>query len=172
MNRFLNISFAALHSAGHVDPAREADRVFPDVVRQSSLRLFQPSEPMPASGIRILLGIATWSMYDLRLLDVIDTGLTQLGRKNLLVDVFNIGSLTQEELERLIPGVGPVFHPPVLGVWRDGILLAAASGGAARDRVAQMFGSNSDEIVQFVREQILPPTSAQRSDHSTDAVVT
>ena len=155
----MDISFSALFTSGHCDPAGEADRLFPTVVRQSSLRLFNPDEPIPTSGTRILLGVATWMTYNLRLLDVIDTGLSQTDNKDLVIDVVNVGRVMQEELDQLFPGIGHIFHMPVMGLWRDGILTETASGGAACDRVAKMFGSSCDEITRFVRELQTAPAA-------------
>jgi hypothetical protein len=159
MNRFYNISFPALYEAGHADPAGESDRLFPAVVQQSSLHLFKPNEPVPMAGTRILIGIATWSGYDLRLLDLLDTALTRMNGTGPVIDVLNLGSMSQAEIAAIFPGIEPINHTPVLAIWKDGKLTETASGFAARDRIAKMFGSSSDEITRFVREKntCVPP---------------
>jgi hypothetical protein len=148
MNRFLENSQSALRAGGHPDPAAEADRLFPEIVRQSPLHLFAPGDPIPKSGMFILIGVATWSMYDLHLLDVVCSR-----QSPAVASVFNTAGVTQDQLGRLVPGIGPVFHTPVLGVWRDGQVAEVSSGAAARDRIARMFGFDSDEIIRFVRDQ-------------------
>ena len=166
---FLDISFGALRSVGHSDPSGESDRRFPAIVRQSPLRLFQPGHPPPTAGTRILIGVATWSMYDLYLLDVVSAGLLRVNGPGPIVEVLNTADMTRDDIARIIPGIGPVFHTPVLGIWRDGGIMETASGAAARDRVAKMFGSDSDEIVRYVHEQIA--SAAQLPGDNAGAVV-
>ncbi len=153
MNRFFELSFSKRFVAGHLEPVAEMDRFFPEVVRQSHFRLWTPGIPISSTGTRILIGIATWSQYDLRLLDVIDASLAQQNGSEALVEVFNIDGLSVEDLSNYIPGLAWVHHPPVVGIWINGALAQTASGFAGRDLVARIFGSSSNDITQFVTEQ-------------------
>jgi hypothetical protein len=129
----------------------DSDRAFDMAAAQSHLRSWKPGAPITDRGTRVLVGVATWSGYDMRLLDVIDEALGRQDGEAPRVEVFNASYLpNQDVFEQYIPGLPPVFHTPVVGVWRDGILQERAEGYNARELVARMFGSSSDEIVDFI----------------------
>ena len=87
----------------------------------------------------------------MRLLDVIDEALARMGTDAPLIEVFDASYLPSQEAYRdYIPGLPMVFHTPVAGVSHDGVLRERAEGYDARELVARMFGSSSDEIVEFV----------------------
>jgi hypothetical protein len=135
---------------GHFD-FTNPDRLFPATVAESRLHLWNPGDPVAHLGTRILIGVATWSGYDMRLLDVIDEALEKTNGNTPLVEVFNAGSLTsQEAFQDYIPGIGEVVQVPVVGIWHDGRIVERASGYAARDLVARMSGSSSDGVVQDI----------------------
>jgi hypothetical protein len=95
----------------------------------------------------VLLGVATWSGYDMQLLDTLHDAMSRPGDYPS-VALFNAGILTSmDEFYKYIPGVPFVFHTPAVGIWRDGVLTERAEGYAGRDLVARMFGSSSDAIV-------------------------
>src|SRR5947209_2157627 len=124
MNRFFDLMAARHYLATGVWDFAEPDERFPAAVADSRLRLWSLGDPIPERGTRLLIGAATWSGYDMRLLDVIDDALARLGDGAPRVDVFNAGILTsQEEIQRYVPGIGPVLQMPVVGVWRDGRLV-------------------------------------------------
>ena len=79
---------------------------------------------------RLVLGVAEYVSEDLRLLDrIVDVAST----RGIPVRVFLLTDCTsQDDIARLIPGIGPVFNPPVVGIWRGGELTIHASGHAAR----------------------------------------
>jgi hypothetical protein len=149
MTRFLDL-FA--------DDGGDDDRAFEAAVAKSHLRLWKPGDPIADTGVRVLLGTATWSGYDMRLLDVVDEALSRLGPAAPLVEVFDASYLpSQDVFHEYIPGLPPVFHTPVVGVWRDGTLHERGEGYDARELVARMFGSSSDEIVDFIRSRVRVP---------------
>src|SRR4051794_21239469 len=154
MNRFLDLT----HDTPRLGPGQfdfsHRDRRFPMVVAESHLRLWMPGDPIPSRGMRILFGPTTWSEYDTHLLDVIDRALAEQGDDAPVVEVFNAGDLTTvEEFERYIPGL-EAHHTPVLGIWQDGRLVQRQFGYHASDRIARMFGTTADEIVDYVRSRI------------------
>jgi hypothetical protein len=135
-------------SGNGVDPGR----AFKVAVGKSHLRLWKPGDPIADLGLRVLVGTATWSGYDMRLLDVIDQVIPSLGDAAPLVEVFDASYLpSQEAFQEYIPGLPMVFHTPAVGVWRDGVLHERSEGFDARETVARLVGSSSDEIVEFVR---------------------
>jgi hypothetical protein len=118
-------------------PAGQQDYVeaqLPAVVAQSNLHLWQPGDPVAHQGKRILLGVATYSIYDMRLLDVLDE---EAGRRNgqtPRLDVFSVARCrTHEDFARYIPDLGTVLQTPVVGVWEGGALKEKGQGKPARD---------------------------------------
>src|SRR5215471_5072327 len=73
-------------------PARHqrwAAAEFPNRVAQSRLHLWRPTDPIVARGTRLFVGIATWSGFDLRLLDILDQALQEGTILDDHIDVFN-----------------------------------------------------------------------------------
>jgi hypothetical protein len=154
MNRFLDLT----HDTPRLGPGEfdfsHRELRFPAVVAESNLRLWKPGEPIPNRGTRLLFGTATWSGYDTHLLDVIDQALADRDDDQPIVQVFNAGILTTfEDFEKFIPGL-EAHHTPVLGIWQDGKLVERQFGYHASDRIARMFGTSADEIVEFVRNRV------------------
>jgi hypothetical protein len=120
------------------DRQRAIDSLFPSVVSATPLRLWQPGDPIETAGRRLLLGVATWSVPDVTMLDELARALDSRPT-GLVVDVFNVaGVRSAADFERYVPGVGMVFHTPVVGLWIDGRLVAKASGQSGRDLVAEV----------------------------------
>jgi hypothetical protein len=154
MNHFLELT----HDTPRLGPGQfdvaNRDRQFPAVVEESNFRLWKPGDPIPARGTWTLFGVAMWSQYDMHLLDVINQALAEQGDNVPNVEVFNAGILTStEEFERYIPRL-EAHHTPVLGIWQDGRLVERQFGYHASDRLARMFGTSADEIVDYVRNRI------------------
>lgn len=132
-----------------------ADRRFPDVVAASPFHLWQPGDPILEHDVRYLIGVATWSGYDMRLLDVIAEALRQDPIDPPLVDVFNTADCPhQQDFDRYISGIDAVSHTPVMGFWNNGQLACSAQGHAAREFLAGIFDFRSDEIVASVQDWI------------------
>src|SRR5262249_9087481 len=86
------------------------DALFPSAVSRSPFRLWSPGDPIPATGDRLLIGVATWSAHDLGLLDAVSQAL-QTRPPGLAVDLFNVADCaTPQAFERYVPGIGNVFH--------------------------------------------------------------
>ncbi len=132
-----------------------ADRQLPKLLAGTPLRLWAPVDPVSDRGVRLLVGVATWSGYDMRLLDVMAEGLLR-GRTAVSdVDIFNTADCQRHaDFRRYIPKLRTVLQMPVAGVWVSGQLNWAGQGAEARDHVAQMFGSSSTDIVNFVMDWI------------------
>ncbi len=116
-------------------PDRRGD-LFPGVVAESRrLHLWEPGDPIPA-GDRLLVGVVTWSGYDMNLLDLIDTAADAPDR----VDVFDIDARSAEPggIDRLIPGATAWVTPPFAGLWRGGVLAESAYAATAQQLVARV----------------------------------
>ena len=100
-------------------------------------------------GNRLLIGVAVWSGYDLRMLDLLEEAIRAGRGSDVLVGVFDIdrvGSLA--DLERLIPGAGTPAQTPVVGYWSAGTLKEAATGFHARQIVSRLFGIDHNAIIE------------------------
>jgi hypothetical protein len=130
-----------------VDGAFPADRrreLLPRVVERSrKLHLWSAGEPIPCTGQRLLIGVATWSGYDLNLLDLIE----EFADGPVRIDVFDVDTcLSPGELDRYIPNVDIGPQTPFAGLWRDGVLVEQASGHQGRLLVARVCGLSPDAV--------------------------
>jgi hypothetical protein len=155
MSRFWELlpSFiAAKNSAAAQD---ESDKRFPSAVESSRLLVWRPGDLLPTQGTHILIGVATWSGYDLELLEVLDDALICPSCDNPIpvVHVFNIAGLSLADLEQVIPGLPSFGQTPFVGIWRDGVLREKAAGHDGRRLVARELGFDSDEIISAVRRR-------------------
>jgi len=129
MGRFRDLQ----HVKDHLPPGDQQllrSELLPSVVANTRMSMWSPGESFPATGARILIGVVTWSLYDLDLLDTLD----QSTFDHDTVHVFDLDSCaTQSDIENYIPGIGKVCQTPVLGYWQDGQQLHREQGAAARD---------------------------------------
>jgi hypothetical protein len=125
------------------DWQKQLDSLFPSAVAASPFRLWSPGAPIPSTGRRLLIGVATWSKQDLALLDTVAQAVLT-GGIPLAVEVFNVAECrSPAAFEDYITGLGRVFQTPVVGVWSDGQQLEAASGKAGRELIARLIGLDS-----------------------------
>lgn len=150
MTTFYDLS-QALTSSGRPDGSlgpgqKKLDDRFPSAVSTSPFRLWSPGDPIPAGGKRLLIGVATWSAYDMKLLDAVSQALPRLPA-GLTVEVFNVADCSSPEaFDQYVPGIGSVFHTPVVGLWCDGKLVDKATGRAGRELVARLSGLDPLDI--------------------------
>jgi hypothetical protein len=124
---------------------RGVDALFSAAVSRSPFRLWSPGDPIPATGDRLLIGVATWSAHDLALLDAVSAALPTRSR-GLAVDVFTVADCSSPQaFERYVPGIGNVFHTPVVGLWADGRLVETASGKRGRELIARVCGLDATQ---------------------------
>jgi hypothetical protein len=127
-------------------PASEADALFTSTLAKSPLRLWAPGEPIDAQGARLLIGVATWSEQDMRWLDALSVRAAR-HLDTVRLDVFNVAECkSPHEFARYIPGIGQVFHTPVVGLWVGGQLSGKGSGKTGRDLVAQVCGADVEAL--------------------------
>jgi hypothetical protein len=140
-----------------------ADRRFQLLIANSPFPFGRWNDPIPQRGLRLLIGVATWSGYDMRLLDVIAEAPPPSDPSAApLIHLFNTADCKEPgDFKKYIPKLRGVSQTPVVGVWRDGRLYEAKEGYEARELVARMFGSGSAEIVQFVDNWIKGRSSAR-----------
>jgi hypothetical protein len=93
-----------------------------------------------------LIGVVTWSAYDMKLLDAVSRVL-QRPPSGLTVEVFNVADCSSPEaFDRYVPGTGRVFQTPVVGLWSDGQLVDKATGRTGRELVARVSGLDLPEV--------------------------
>lgn len=95
---------------GHPAEVQEnAHRLLPSIMPQSELHLWGLDDSIPQQGMRFLIGIAVWSVYDMRLLDALDQMLSERKRPER-VDIFNVDDCsTMECLQDYVPRVKKSF---------------------------------------------------------------
>src|SRR5262249_27284589 len=105
-------------------------------VAESRLHWWSPGNPVCERGKRLLIGVATYSEYDMRLLDLLDDALGESRCSSIHVDVFDVLDCpTMDDFDRYVPGVGIVLQTPVVGVWENGVLKDKGSGAPAREKL-------------------------------------
>jgi hypothetical protein len=137
-----------------------ARTAFPEFVESSEMHLWRPGQPMSANGRRLVIGVATYSVHDLNLLDLIQSYLTSHSVNGgidfapdsvLSVDVFDVlDCRTPNDFEKYVPGIGPVSQTPVVGLWVDGGLVGSAFGYDGRMLIysaCQLPAIESDQLV-------------------------
>jgi len=115
----------------------ETAALFPDLVKASALTFLKPDSDVSEHGVTFAIGVAVWSAYDMRLLDELDDRMAGYGGKaDICIAVFDFGS-HWADLDRYIPtlDITQIFSTPVVGEWRDGALVFAGAGAAARTRM-------------------------------------
>jgi hypothetical protein len=131
------------------DVQRRAAKLLPERLMQSAMDWWPVDAAPNGPGNRLLIGIAVWSTYDLRLLDLVNEAIHSGHGSDIPVGVFDIDRVASEEaLARLVPGIGLPPQTPIVGYWLGGQLKEVASGFAARQLVAGLFGLDPKAILE------------------------
>jgi hypothetical protein len=107
-----------------------AEQLFPVLIQQSHLHLWNPGD-LIFGGRRLLVGVATWSLYDLSLLDVLEQAVIEGWCCLDRIDIFKLDRVERGDFERYLPGLGKVLGTPVAGHWEDGVLCDNGFGWQA-----------------------------------------
>jgi len=152
MNRFFDLIAAPASFSPEKGFRSDADRLFPEIVRRSHFHWWNPGDAIQATGMRILIGVATWSGYDLKLLDAVNDVLQSKLPSPIQVDVMNVGLVPDStELHRCFPGASDFVQTPFLGVWNDGQVQMFRQGHHAIRELSLLFHVNPDEIAESVQ---------------------
>ncbi|MCI0703425.1 MAG: hypothetical protein L0241_20290 [Planctomycetia bacterium] len=142
MNTFHDLFRQPTRRVGSASPPDRRRELFPGFVERSpKLHLWSADQPIPAQGPRLLIGVATWSGYDMNLLDLIE----EAPDNGVRVDVFDVDSVPSAELPRTIPNTS-FLQTPFVGYWVDGKLAESASGFDGRKLVARVCGLDLTEV--------------------------
>jgi hypothetical protein len=102
---------------------------FPKQVSQSKFKLRKPSDSFPLSGKHFIIGVATYSVKDLGLLDQLEESLENSDQDIPDIKVFDVLDCeTMGDFDKFIPGIQSVYRTPVIGVILDGKLIDHATG--------------------------------------------
>ena len=134
----MNAFSSLLLGSGTPGQQQESARArFPAAVANSNFRLWSPTLQVAPEGTRVLVGVAIWSLYDLALLDQLQA--TLANGNHTTIDVFDIDTCQPPgDFDNYVPGIGRVFQPPVVGIWRDGQQIKSAWGAAGRKILAEI----------------------------------
>ena len=145
MNTFHDLfRFPTRKVDGNSPPDDRRGEFFSQLVERSrKLHLWSPGQPTSQTGRRILIGIATWSGYDLALLDLIEDAI----HAPIRIDVFDTEVCrTPPDLERYIPGLDPGPQTPFVGLWENGQLVEMAAGFPGRQLAARVCSLEWDDV--------------------------
>jgi hypothetical protein len=113
---------------------------FSGLVSESPFALHKHGESSAVVPSRVLICVATWSLPDMQMLDSLQEKLTQMSLREEQVEVLDVDTFTSMgDFENRIPGIGPVYHTPVVGGWRHGVLAEKASGATARKLICERY---------------------------------
>jgi hypothetical protein len=128
--------------------------LFPEVVSRSPrLTLWGKNDAAPAIGRFLLIGVATWSGYDMKLLDALEQ--TPDGPE--VIGVFDTaGCKSNEDFEARIPGLGMVLQTPAVGLWEDGKLLARGTGYEGRLVALRACGIDATRMKELLDPRPIP----------------
>lgn len=91
------------------------------------------------TGVKFLLGVCpSWNLYDLYLLDCINDSLQKKSFDEVF-EVVDLDDLSRSEIEKIFGDIKP-NQPPILGIWKDGILQNSFGGWEAKNLLIEKFG--------------------------------
>jgi hypothetical protein len=104
----------------------------PETLAGSSISVWRRGDSISNVGWRVLIGFAPYSRQDLEPLDRLKETLGRSPSSQDSVQVFDALTCTSmSDFDAHIPGVGPVYQTPVVGIWENGVLVEKASGAKA-----------------------------------------
>lgn len=163
MNRFMTL-FWSHRELGTSERQQVLAREFPAAVAQTPMVWW--SENPPPIHRRLVIGAATYSRYEMRMLDLVEEALVhekvrrsqaacsvlptmpdrlfayvQVPPAPLHVEVFStLDCLSQSDFQKYIPGIERVLQTPVVGYYEDEMLRETATGAAGRALVGRVCG--------------------------------
>src|SRR4051812_43725383 len=93
MNTFHDLFRQPTRRVGDEFPSDRRRELFPGFVERSPKLHLRTGQPIPTNGSWLLLGVATWSGYDMNLLDLIE----EVPDNGVRVEVFDVDSITTKE---------------------------------------------------------------------------
>lgn len=120
-----------------------ASTQFPLVVARSNLKLWTPGDSITSVGTRVIVGVAaSYSSFELALLDQLHEKLSLPQFSCVRVDTFDAGNEPTFQFEAYIPGIGKVVNTPLAAIWDNGKLRESGFAIAAVNLLVKYFGIN------------------------------
>lgn len=142
MNTFHDLFRQPTRAVGGSPLPDRRQALLPGFVERSPKLHLWSSEHPPGQGPRLLIGVASWSGYDMNLLDLIE----EAPENGVRVEVFDTGNIASlEELNRMVPGLAGL-QTPFVGFWTDGGFAESAEGFDGRKLVARVCGLDWSEV--------------------------
>jgi len=132
-----------IHGPTIKEQEAEVSRRFWELVKATKLKRWRKGDPIATTGCRLLVGL--WTSGSPRDFEVAEKIAVKLDTdpSSLAIDVFDaMDPADMDDLQNYIPGIGKVFHTPIVGVWVDGRLMESADGFAGRQLIDKIIGSN------------------------------
>ena len=124
---------------GHVERQRASEAEFPSLIEKSHMRMWRLGEESPPAGEQVIwIGVGTFSVYDMELLDKLEAKLSRETVKELIY-VSDTVAFPEFNFEERLPGIGRVFDVPIVGYWKEGVLEVKLSSAKARDWLMERF---------------------------------
>ncbi|HUQ68033.1 MAG TPA: hypothetical protein VM165_00835 [Planctomycetaceae bacterium] len=100
------------------------------MLRSVGFVIRDPSQPIPAQGRHLILGLASYSQHDLQLLDDLAQAMMLLTADGQRLAVFDVQQChDQRDVARFMPdGLGDIWGTPVLGIWENGNFQQRVNG--------------------------------------------
>ena len=112
---------------------------FPSIVTQSHLEQHVPGSPVPIHGKFVIIGVATYSPDELRLLDEVEAAYAQWGKTKVVV--FNVLDCNDmNDMRRHVPPLMMVVQTPIVALWDNGKLVTSQTGLRMTREVLQNAG--------------------------------
>jgi hypothetical protein len=132
-----------LDNPNHREPGSlqsEARRLFPSIVKKSHLEQRMARSPVPKRGKYVIIGVATYSPDDLRLLDEVEAAYRQWQKKSKIV-VFDLMECKDMcDVREYVPPFSEVVQTPVVALWDSGKPIAFQTGLRMTREVLQNAG--------------------------------
>lgn len=109
------------------------------LISQNRINLWKLDQEIPLTEKRYLLAVCpSWNFYDLYLLDCINDALKEIQEKEIfeVTDLDLIGNLSN--IKEIFGNIEPK-QPPLLGIWKKGILVKSFWGWEAKNFLIDKF---------------------------------
>jgi hypothetical protein len=117
-----------------------------EALSRSRLHSWKLGDDIAPTNRRVLVGVAPYSGYDLKLLEALNK--LPLDPISDRIDIFDVlACRTQEDFEKYIPGIGKVYQTPVVGMWEKGRLVQRHSGYNARELLMRLYGISKERLL-------------------------
>jgi hypothetical protein len=122
---------------GSPERQRELDIGFWQIIEGAGLRRWRPGDPIRPYGQRLLVGLASYSIYDAELAQELIDHMSS--DSPLTVEVFNVEDVSSMgEFQQYVSGIGSVYQTPVVGLWEENKVIRIAQGFEARSLVREL----------------------------------